>query len=169
MKKTNTWMDVTEGTINFGIEANKYFINQDGQIRTASKKAKKTIVDTRGREMVVVNCNGASNDTAIYVSDLLTSCFGTPDADNFNEKAIEEAKRAGSGPRRPKCRIVRVDNNQEYKSVAAAAKAFGFNYDKFYNAFYTKGVTTIVFEGITFKKITEGGDAAEEEAAATAE
>ena len=146
-KTNNTWVDVAENN-EFGIEPGKVFINQEGQLRTASKKPKKTIVDTRGREMVVLNCNGV--DTAVYVSDLLTAGFGAPDADNFNEDALKAAANRQKSPKR----IIRnADTNETFKSFAACCTHYGFNYDQFYNAFYTKKATRITYRGQNFEII----------------
>ena len=140
-------MDVAENN-EFGIEPGKVFINRDGQLRTASKKPKKTIEDTRGREMVVLSCSGV--DTAVYVSDLLTAIFDAPDADNFNEAALKAAANRQKAPKRI---IKNTDTDETFKSFAACCTHYGFNYDQFYNAFYTKKANKITFKGQNFELI----------------
>ena len=168
-----TWKDIT------GFDG-KYQIAHDGAIRTGSGKAKKTIKDVRGREMVVLN------DVAFYVSDLVHKEFGGDHLDKSlrDEEALCKAdatikmlkKRLGiaeaknfrlnddmeklkaqlakvSAPKRPRLIIKNVDSGEEFSGYAACAKACGFNYDKFYNAFYTSGQETITFEGQTFNLV----------------
>lgn len=52
--------------------------------------------------------------------------------------------------KKKKC-ILCTDLNLLFTSVSKAAKYFGFNYDKFYNSFYTQNKNEIFFEGHTFR------------------
>lgn len=72
---------------------------------------------------------------------------------NMLRNQLEEAKKA-IPHKRPKTVITCLDNGVEYGSVSKAAKAFGFNYDKFYNAFYVNKKDEIEFEGRRFSKHT---------------
>lgn len=74
-------------------------------------------------------------------------------ANDVLRNQLDEAKKAV--PRkRPKTIITCLDDGVEYGSIAKAAKAFGFNYDKFYNAFYVNKKDEVEFEGKRFKKET---------------
>lgn len=153
MKKTN-WIDVATlieaGT---SIEAGKYFISEEGVVRTASKKSKKLIKDSRGYDMVVLeNVDGTS--VAYYILDLLAQGFeGHEDMDLFNLKALEAAKNSSTkSVRKSKVIIKHVESGEEFTSYSSAAKAFGFNYDKFYNAFYLSEHDTIEFDNMLFEK-----------------
>lgn len=136
----------------------RYQISNEGTIRTASKKLKKLIKDTRGRDMVVLD------DVAYYVSDLHAEAFGTGvDPDNFNERALEAAISSKSTRRKKSDKyIIREivfedelgrETYNDFSSFSAAAKMYGYNYDKFYNAFYTGKKDSIVFEGRKFTLI----------------
>lgn len=154
MKRANALVDIALTEVDFGVAEGKYFITDTGVVKTASKKVKKTIVDMRGREMVVLDTTDGG--VAIYVSDLMTAAFGTPDADNFNENALEAAKAnktSRGGARRSKCNLYCVEDDKTYPSFAEAARSVDSNYDKFYNMFYTKKLTEAVVNGKTFKLI----------------
>lgn len=156
MKRANALVDIALTEVDFGVEEGKYFITDTGVVKTASKKVKKTIVDMRGLEMVVLDTTDGG--VAVYVSDLMTAAFGTEDADNFNLKKLEAAKsarRTGGSARRSKFRLHCVEDNKTYESFAEAARSVGSNYDKFYNTFYTKRLTSAVVCGKTFNLVAE--------------
>lgn len=155
MRRSNEVVDIALTERDFGIAEGKYFITDTGVVKTASKKVKKTIEDIRGREMVVFERTDGSS-VAIYVSDIMTAAFGTPDADNFNElKIAKSSYTSGSRSHRSKFHLLCVEENKTYKSFAAAARSVNSNYDKFYNIFYTKSLTEAIVNGKTFKLITE--------------
>ena len=143
------WKDVANSKLN--IEEGKYFVSEDGDVRTASKKPKKSVKDVRGREMVVLE-TADGDSVATYISDLLTQLFDAPDADNFNENALANSKGSTRRGSYHKVEIVNTDTNQVFKNYSDVVKAFGFSYDEFYNAFYTKKSDSIEFKGYHFEK-----------------
>lgn len=156
MKRANALVDIALTEVDFGVAEGKYFITDTGVVKTASKKVKKTVVDIRGREMVVLDTEDGG--VAVYVSDLMTAAFGVEDADNFNLKALEAAKSAKKGnvgSRRSKFRLLCVEDDTTYRSFAEAARSVDSNYDKFYNTFYTKKLTEAVINGKTFKIVSD--------------
>lgn len=159
MKRANALVDIALTGVDFGVEEGKYYITDTGVVKTASKKVKKTISDTRGREMVVLDT--VDGGVAVYVSDIMTAAFGLEDADNFNLKKLEAAKsaRSASGSsRRSKFRLHCVEDDKTYASFAEAARSVGSNYDKFYNTFYTKRLTSAVVNGKTFNLISNNSE-----------
>lgn len=127
MKDLRCWKDI------LGFEG-RYQMTEAGDIRTASKKPKKTIVDRRGKGVVVID------DVAYYIDELVAQTFGI--------------STAASSHSRSKYKICREDNGEEYPSISAAAKANNFNYDKFYNLFYLHpDKDFVVYEDITFRKV----------------
>lgn len=54
--------------------------------------------------------------------------------------------------RKLKAYIIDTETGIEYKGFSKAARALGFNYDAFYNAFYLTEDNTISYEGHTFRK-----------------
>lgn len=161
MKRANALVDIALTEVDFGVEEGKYYITDTGVVKTASKKVKKTISDTRGREMVVLETEDGG--VAVYVSDLMTAAFGLEDADNFNLKKLEAAKSArhtSGSSRRSKFRLHCVEDEKAYASFAEAARSVGSNYDKFYNTFYTKRLTSAVVNGKTFNLISNSSEEA---------
>ncbi len=71
------------------------------------------------------------------------------------KKELDAAKAAGYS-RKPKTFVKCEETGQEFKGVAACAKAFGFNYDKFYNAFYLAKSDEIEFDNKHFAKYKVG-------------
>lgn len=161
-KRANELVDIALTEVDFGVAEGKYFIADNGVVKTASKKVKKTIKDTRGYDMVVVETTDGES-VAIYIADLMTAAFGVEDQDMFNEKKLKEAKTrtASKAGKRSKFRITCKDTGEEFKSFASAAVASGINYDKFYNAFYTKKLKEAVIDGKTYT-ITSNKEVSEE-------
>lgn len=151
MKKTNTWKDVATDMVSamWGVVEGKYFINEDGKVRTASKKPKKTVLDTRGNEMVVLDTN-SGGQVAIYIADLLTAVHGAENQDMFNERKLAAAQSGSTRRTSKRPHLVIKEGPEdlvggEFKSFAAAARDLQIGYDKFYNTFYTKGLKEAKF------------------------
>lgn len=70
-------------------------------------------------------------------------------------KELEVAKAAGYA-RKPKTFVRCEETGQEFKGLAACAKAFNFNYDKFYNAFYLAKSDAVEFDNKHFVKYKVG-------------
>lgn len=125
----------------------RYQVSNFKGIRTASKKPKKLIQDIRGYSMVVID------DTAYYVDSLHARAFDITQPDMFNEVALQAAKSRRTSTHKSKYVIVDKQTREEFKSFSAVSKVYGFNYDKFYNTFYTNNVTEVEFEGHKFEKV----------------
>lgn len=158
-KKANAMVDIATltGTATVGghlIAAGKYFIADNGVVKTASKKVKKVVLDTRGNEMVTLDTEAGAT-VAVYIADLLRDAFNYDDKDLFNEKALAAAKSGkGRQTRSSKVTVQNTATGQIFNSFAQAARDAGCNYDKFYNAFYTKGLTSAKIDGVTYSLIS---------------
>lgn len=128
------WVDIP------GFEG-RYQISKSGEVRTSRKKPKKLITDVGGHNMVVID------ETAYYVDDLVAIAFNLPRPDMFNQKVKNKSKR--------KYVIIDAVTGEEFKSFAAVCKVYGFNYDQFYNSFYTNSVDEVEFGNHFFKRVYE--------------
>ncbi len=149
MKKA-IWKDVV------GFE-DRYQISDEGSIRTPSKKAKKAISDSHGNSVVILD------DIVYRVDELVSAAFNTTMvSDSSDQLQVDQLKQRiaelesalasqSATSHRSKYTIYSEDDTQ-YASFAKAASAYGFNYDKFYNAFYYSKESEVVFEGIKFRK-----------------
>ena len=152
-----------------------YEVNEEGKVRNIKTKKYKTIIsDMKGNQMVVLpdELSEDKASVAIYIKDLLFDYFGIEvEADSEDERIrdremretmeyvkeleakIAELEEKGSVSKpRKKVTIVDLATGHEYKGYVAAAKAFGFSYDKFYNAFYDSKKKEIEFGGMQFLK-----------------
>ena len=147
--------------------AGRYQVSQDGLIRTKSKKLKKTIQDTRGLSVVVLD------DTVYYTEQLAYEAFKTPYPDVFNQQKVynlenevrdleaklESVEKSVSHRGRKRYIIKEIDDGREFKSYTECAIWYGFEYDQIYNAFYNSkntadenGTLVVKFKGHTFAR-----------------
>lgn len=104
---------------------------------------------------IAENAEKAANERLREVESLKSEIADKESAIEGYKKELEVAKAAGYA-RKPKTFVKCEETGQEFKGVAACAKAFGFNYDKFYNAFYLAKSDAIEFDKKHFVKYKVG-------------
>ena len=151
-----------------------YEISEDGIIRNIlTHDLKRIVKDAKGRPLVTLYTESGPEKgygNCIYISDLLHDIWGRPLDEDLHDTShnelmqqIERARKASEVQKvttpnstvtssRKRTTITCEETGQTFNGYTAAAKAFGFNYDKFYNTFYETKMNTITFEGKTFHK-----------------
>ena len=127
---------------------------EEGKIRKIeTRKYMPVYHDRLGRPVVVFhNPKGAISE---YIEDLMAMTFGPAEGQVAVVKAPELVRimpepQMIPAPKNRKCRQIRcIDTGEVFKSYAACARHFGFNYDKFYDTYKATGK----FEGHEFEEV----------------
>lgn len=125
-------------------------INTDGKVRKIETgKYLKLVSDRLGRPIAVFHSPVGA--TCEYISDLLAATFG-PEANQVavvkDEKYTEIMPEPEVVVARKRKHIRCKTTGEEFKSIAACARKFNFNYDKFYDTFKATGQ----YQGLEFEE-----------------